>query len=92
MQFLSIYSKRDGIVDWEACLDESAVNAEVLSTHCGMAVNTEVYELLDVALHPGVGAGRRAHARPAVARAARLEHGVKPRWHPADTQLSNGST
>ena len=69
MQFLSIYSKRDGIVDWEACLDESAVNAEVLSTHCGMAVNTEVYELLDVALHHA--SGQDAGARtPALARAA----------------------
>ena len=69
VQFLSIYSKRDGIVAWEACLDESAVNAEVLSTHCGMAVNTEVYALLDAALHPA--AGQDAGARmPAVARAA----------------------
>jgi pimeloyl-ACP methyl ester carboxylesterase len=51
IQFLSIYSKRDGIVDWEACLDPSAVNAEVRSTHCGMAINQEAYELLDAALH-----------------------------------------
>jgi pimeloyl-ACP methyl ester carboxylesterase len=73
VQFLSIYSKRDGIVAWEACLDPWAVNAEVLSTHCGMAVNAEVYELLDAALHPAPRQEERAGRRPrvpAVARAA----------------------
>ncbi|MGH2979479.1 MAG: esterase/lipase family protein [Solirubrobacterales bacterium] len=57
VEFFSIYSKRDGIVDWRACLDRSAVNADVRSTHCGMAVNAEVYELLHDALH------RRSHRR-----------------------------
>ena len=37
----------------------SAVNVEVRSTHCGMAVNPEVYELLDAELHRASGAGRR---------------------------------
>jgi hypothetical protein len=45
----------------------------VLSTHCGMAVNAEVYELLDAALHPASGqdeaAGRRSRVS-AVVRAA----------------------
>ena len=47
VQFLSIYSERDGIVDWRACRDPGAVHAEVRSTHCGMGVNPAVYELLD---------------------------------------------
>ena len=36
VRFASIYSKRDGIVDWPACLDPHAVHLEVRSTHCGM--------------------------------------------------------
>ena len=51
IRFVSLYSERDGIVDWRACLDPYAVCAEVPSTHCGMGVNAAVYELLDVALH-----------------------------------------
>jgi pimeloyl-ACP methyl ester carboxylesterase len=51
MQFLSIYSARDGIVDWRACRDPFAVHAEVRSTHCGMGVNPAVYELLDGVLN-----------------------------------------
>jgi triacylglycerol lipase len=73
VQFLSIYSKRDGIVAWEACLDEWAVNAEVRSTHCGMAVNSEVYVLLDAALHPASRQddhAERPSPAPALARAA----------------------
>jgi pimeloyl-ACP methyl ester carboxylesterase len=67
IQFVSLYSETDGIVDWRACLDPHAVCAEVPSTHCGMGVNAAVYELLDVALHPrrtSVPAHRKA-ARPA---------------------------
>jgi triacylglycerol lipase len=62
MSHLSIYSRRDGIVDWRACLGPGAVNKEVRSTHCGMAVNREVYELLDAALRP---ARRRQESRRA---------------------------
>ena len=69
VQFVSIYSERDGIVDWHACLDPYAITAEVPSTHCGMGVNPEVYELLDAALHPRPAPGRRLR-KPAQARAA----------------------
>jgi pimeloyl-ACP methyl ester carboxylesterase len=51
VELLSVYSKRDGIVDWQACLDPWAEHADVRSTHCGMAVNPAVYELLDAVLH-----------------------------------------
>jgi triacylglycerol lipase len=34
--FVSIYSRRDGVVDWRACIDEHAKNVEVRTTHCGM--------------------------------------------------------
>jgi triacylglycerol lipase len=73
IEFVSIYSERDGIVDWRACLDPHAANMKVRSTHCGMGVNASVYELLDKVLHapparkPARHTPRRrvAHARAA---------------------------
>jgi hypothetical protein len=51
IEFLSVHSQSDGIVDWRACHDPAAANVQVPSTHCGMAVNVRVYELLDATLH-----------------------------------------
>ena len=68
VRFVSIYSERDGIVDWPVCLDPHAVHVEVRSTHCGMAVNPAVYERLDSELHAPRPQTRRQ--RVATARAA----------------------
>ena len=43
---VSIYSRSDGIVSWEACLDRSAEPVEVESSHTGMSVNSPVYRVL----------------------------------------------
>ena len=43
---VSVYSRSDGIVSWEACLDRYAEHVEVESSHCGMSVNAEVYRVL----------------------------------------------
>jgi triacylglycerol lipase len=43
---VSIYSRTDGIVSWEACLDPSARQVEVDSSHTGMSVNRAVYRVL----------------------------------------------
>jgi triacylglycerol lipase len=43
---VSIYSRSDGIVAWEACLDPSAEHVEVESSHAGMSVNARVYRVL----------------------------------------------
>src|SRR4051812_44004450 len=43
MGFVSIYSRSDGIVKWRSCLDPAAEQVEVSASHCGMAVNPEVY-------------------------------------------------
>ena len=69
VRFASVYSRRDGIVDWPACLDPHAVHLEVRSTHCGMAVNHAVYELLDGELHAPRPRARRRPAAPARAAA-----------------------
>lgn len=40
---LAIYTKQDGIVDWEMCLNgEAATDFEVGGTHCGLPWNAEV--------------------------------------------------
>jgi pimeloyl-ACP methyl ester carboxylesterase len=44
---VSIYSRSDGIVDWNACVDPYARNIEVSSSHCGMSVHPAVYHVLD---------------------------------------------
>lgn len=48
--FTAIYSKRDGIVDWRACLDPAAEQVEVRTSHCGMAVDPRVLDHVLVAL------------------------------------------
>jgi pimeloyl-ACP methyl ester carboxylesterase len=44
ISFTAIYSKRDGIVDWRACLDPAASHVEVRTSHCGMAVDPVVMD------------------------------------------------
>jgi pimeloyl-ACP methyl ester carboxylesterase len=36
---LSVYSRRDGVVDWRACIEPTGRRLEVASTHCGMAAH-----------------------------------------------------
>lgn len=46
IQAVAMYSRSDGIVSWEACLDPGARSIEVSSSHSGMSVNREVYREL----------------------------------------------
>lgn len=41
--YVAIYSRSDGIVNWESCLDPHAEHVEVTSTHCGMAFHPDVF-------------------------------------------------
>ena len=43
---MAVYSRCDGIVSWEACLDPWAEHVEVDSSHTGMSVNARVYRVL----------------------------------------------
>lgn len=62
--FTSIYSRRDGIVDWRACLDPAATHVEVSCSHVGMAVDRATYgHVLD-------GLGRITEAQDAKERRA----------------------
>lgn len=47
MPTLAVHSRSDGIVDWRACLDPYAECVEVEGSHCGMAVNVNVYRELE---------------------------------------------
>jgi pimeloyl-ACP methyl ester carboxylesterase len=44
-----VYSRRDGIVSWQACIDRSSSrveHVEVFSTHLGMGVDPDVWQLV----------------------------------------------
>jgi pimeloyl-ACP methyl ester carboxylesterase len=48
--FTAIYSKRDGICDWRACIDPTATAIEVTASHVGMAVDPRVIRHVTEAL------------------------------------------
>ena len=65
--FTSIYSRRDGVVDWRSCLDPAAISVEVRTSHFGMAVDPVVFDLVAATL-----AANRVARRPVVSAQARL--------------------
>lgn len=50
LPFVSMYSRRDAVVDWHACLDPAAEHIEVGSTHNGMGTDRHVQRLLTATL------------------------------------------
>ena len=58
--FTAIYSRRDGVVDWRACVDPEARSVEVTASHLGMAVDPRVIDLVEAALLLPAGVGRSA--------------------------------
>ena len=60
VSFTAIYSKRDGIVDWRACIDPAAHAVEVTASHVGMAVDPRVMHVVTDALHLPAYAGLRS--------------------------------
>jgi triacylglycerol lipase len=64
VRFVSVYSRSDGIVDWRACLDTAARHVEVDSTHCGMSVHPDVFDVVERALRPRLAL--KSVATPAV--------------------------
>jgi pimeloyl-ACP methyl ester carboxylesterase len=52
--FTAVYSRRDGLVDWRACIDPLARAVEVSTSHLGMAVDPRVTDHVRLALaQPG---------------------------------------
>jgi hypothetical protein len=58
VSFTAIYSRRDGIVDWKACVDPTAHAVEVTTSHIGMAVDPRVIDVVTDALRLPAYAGR----------------------------------
>ncbi|HET7690969.1 MAG TPA: alpha/beta hydrolase [Nocardioidaceae bacterium] len=58
LPFTSIYSRRDGIMDWRACLDPQAEAVEVPTSHIGMALDPVVLDAVSGAL-ADIRAGQR---------------------------------
>jgi triacylglycerol lipase len=44
--YASIYSRRDGVVDWRSCLDPLADTIEVRTSHLGMAFDPAVLDII----------------------------------------------
>jgi triacylglycerol lipase len=61
--FVSIYSKRDGIVDWRACLDPDAEHVEVGASHIGMSGDADSYRAIAGALRSFRRTGRSARSQ-----------------------------
>jgi pimeloyl-ACP methyl ester carboxylesterase len=54
VEYTSLYSRHDAIVDWRACLDARVRNVEVAASHCGMVSNAAVFTAVAGAL-AGIG-------------------------------------
>jgi triacylglycerol lipase len=50
VEFTAVFSRRDGIVDWHACVDPLAEQVEVTASHVGMAVDPRVMDEVLAAL------------------------------------------
>lgn len=51
VSLVSVYSKSDGIVNWQACLDPHATKlVEIHASHCGMAVSRSAWRAVAEAL------------------------------------------
>lgn len=48
--FTAVYSKRDGIADWRACIDPAGQSWEVRTSHVGMALDPDVLDIVVEAL------------------------------------------
>jgi triacylglycerol lipase len=67
VSFTSVFSRRDGIIDWRSCLDPQAKAVEVSTSHVGMAFDPVVLDVVAETL-----AANRARRERRVSRPARL--------------------
>lgn len=60
-----IYSKSDGIVDWESCLEKGPLveAIEVRSTHCGIPYNLDTMRIIRERIENDANSMRQAQAR-----------------------------
>ncbi|MGZ4438186.1 MAG: esterase/lipase family protein [Nocardioides sp.] len=65
VEFTSVFSRRDGIIDWRSCLDPRARTVEVATSHVGMAFDPVVLDVVTQTL----AANRARQTRRAVSSA-----------------------
>ncbi len=53
VQFVSVFSRSDEVVNWEACLDPAAIQVEVDVSHVGMGFSREVWDAIAYELQIG---------------------------------------
>jgi pimeloyl-ACP methyl ester carboxylesterase len=70
--FTAVYSKRDGITDWRACIDPEGQAREVRTSHVGMALDPVVIDIVVEAL-------AAIHAQPLAVR--------RPGWSLPDSDV-----
>lgn len=63
--FTSIFSRRDGVIDWRGCLDPGAQTVEVRTSHLGMAIDPVVFDVVTSTLRAN-RERRQAASAPAV--------------------------
>jgi triacylglycerol lipase len=81
--FTSVFSRRDGIIDWRSCLDPQAASVEVSTSHLGMAFDPVVLDVVDRSL--AAHRLRREAQASGVSRPARppAAPGASAGWPPA---------
>jgi hypothetical protein len=70
VSFTSVFSRRDGMIDWRSCLDPQADAVEVTTSHLGMAFDPVVLDIVAEAL--AANRARREQRESLVSRRARL--------------------
>jgi triacylglycerol lipase len=68
--FTSLFSRRDGVIDWRGCLDPEAQTVEVSTSHLGMAVDPVVFDVVTSTLQ--AHRERRVAAARAASRSRQL--------------------
>ncbi len=53
VQFVSLFSRNDEVVNWESCLDPAAIQVEVDVSHIGMGYSREVWDAIAYELRIG---------------------------------------
>jgi pimeloyl-ACP methyl ester carboxylesterase len=77
--FTAIYSPRDGIADWRACIDPAGQAREVRTSHLGMAFDPVVLDIVTATLAANRQDRPRPVIRPATPPAARGSSEGRPR-------------
>ena len=63
VEYVSVYSRRDGVVDWRACVDAGASNVEVGVSHCDLATDRATLDVVADAVKRAAAGSRQAGSR-----------------------------